>query len=42
MFGHGASLIDPNAAFDLFNGKYSAAVGTSAGNNRFSLLEPGI
>ena len=36
MFGHGASTVDPNAALDLFNGKYSASVGTSAGNNRFS------
>jgi ABC-type transport system substrate-binding protein len=36
MFGHGASLIDPEATLNLFNGRYSAAVGTSAGNNRFS------
>jgi ABC-type transport system substrate-binding protein len=36
MFGHGASLIDPEAALNLYNGKYSAAVGTTAGSNRFS------
>ena len=36
MFGHGASLIDPYATFELFHSRYSAAVGTSAGNNRFS------
>lgn len=36
MFGHGASLLDPYAAFELFHSRYSAAVGTSAGNNRFS------
>lgn len=36
MFGHGASLYDPYEAFNLFHGKYSNAIGTSAGNNRFS------
>jgi ABC-type transport system substrate-binding protein len=36
MFGHGASLVDPYAAFELFHSRYSAAIGTSAGNNRFS------
>jgi peptide/nickel transport system substrate-binding protein len=36
MFGHGASLKDPYAAFELFDGKYSTSIGTSAGNNRFS------
>jgi ABC-type transport system substrate-binding protein len=36
MFGHGASLVDPYAAFELFHSRYSAAVGTTAGNNRFS------
>jgi ABC-type transport system substrate-binding protein len=36
MFGHGASLVDPSAAFDLFHSRYSAAVGTTAGSNRFS------
>jgi ABC-type transport system substrate-binding protein len=36
MFGHGASLIDPYAAFELFHGRFSAQIGTTAGNNRFS------
>ena len=36
IFGHGASLKDPYAALELFHSKYSAAVGTTAGNNRFS------
>lgn len=36
MFGHGASLVDVSAVFDLYNGKYSAAIGTTAGSNRFS------
>jgi len=36
MFGHGASLVDPYAAFELFHGKFSAAIGTTAGSNRFS------
>jgi len=36
MFGHGASLKDPYAAFELFHSKYSAGIGTTAGNNRFS------
>jgi len=36
MFGHGASLQDPYAALELFHGRYSASIGTSAGNNRFS------
>lgn len=36
MFGHGASLKDPFEALNLFHGKYSASIGTSAGNNRFS------
>ena len=36
MFGHGASLLDPYAAFELFHGQFSEAIGTSAGNNRFS------
>jgi len=36
MFGHGASLKDPYAALELFHSKFSAAVGTTAGNNRFS------
>lgn len=36
MFGHGASLADPYEALNLFHGKYSDLIGTSAGNNRFS------
>ncbi|MDB5505364.1 MAG: transporter substrate-binding protein [Devosia sp.] len=36
MFGHGASLFDPYEALNLFHGKYSQAIGTGAGNNRFS------
>jgi peptide/nickel transport system substrate-binding protein len=36
MFGHGASLKDPYAAFELFHSKYAAAIGSTAGNNRFS------
>jgi peptide/nickel transport system substrate-binding protein len=36
MFGHGASTVDPYEAFNLYHSKYSAAIGTSAGNNRFS------
>ena len=36
MFGHGASLKDPYAALELFHGRFSQSIGTSAGNNRFS------
>lgn len=36
MFGHGASLVDPYAALELYHGRYSAAIGTTAGSNRFS------
>jgi len=36
MFGHGASLIDPYAAFELFHSRYGAPTGTVAGSNRFS------
>jgi peptide/nickel transport system substrate-binding protein len=36
MFGHGASLFDPFEALNLFHGKYSSGIGSSAGNNRFS------
>jgi peptide/nickel transport system substrate-binding protein len=36
LFGHGASLKDPYAAFELFHGRFSASIGTTAGNNRFS------
>jgi peptide/nickel transport system substrate-binding protein len=36
MWGHGASLRDPYAALELFHGKYSATLGTTAGSNRWS------
>jgi ABC-type transport system substrate-binding protein len=36
MFGHGASLKDPYAAFELYHSRFSNSVGTPAGNNRFS------
>jgi len=36
LSGHGASLKDPYAALELFHGRYSSAIGTSAGNNRYS------
>src|SRR5690606_34704381 len=36
MFGHGASLYDPYEALNLFHGRYSNPIGTSAGNSRFS------
>jgi peptide/nickel transport system substrate-binding protein len=36
MFGHGASMIDPYAAFELYNSKFSAPSGTTAGGNHFS------
>lgn len=36
LFGHGASLFDPFEALNLFHGRYSEAIGSSAGNNRFS------
>jgi peptide/nickel transport system substrate-binding protein len=36
MFGHGASLKDPYAALELYHSKYASAIGTTAGNNRFS------
>ena len=36
MFGHGASLLDPYAAMELFHGRFSNQIGTTAGNNRFS------
>ena len=38
MFGHGASLKDPYAAFELFHSRYSAALGSTAGSNRESFL----
>jgi len=36
MFGHGASLIDPYAAFELYASRFSSPVGTTAGGNHFS------
>ncbi|HMN63086.1 MAG TPA: hypothetical protein PJ988_22150, partial [Anaerolinea sp.] len=36
MFGHGASTVDPQAAIDLYNSRYSAPSGTTAGGNHFS------
>ena len=36
LFGHGASLKDPYATFELYHGRYSNAIGVAAGNNRFS------
>lgn len=36
MFGHGASLVDPYAAFELYHSRYAEPLGTTAGNNRFS------
>jgi ABC-type transport system substrate-binding protein len=36
MWGHGASLKDPYAALELFHGKFSAVLGTTAGSNRWS------
>ncbi len=36
MFGHGASLVDPYAAFELYHSRFSAPIGTAAGNGRFS------
>ncbi|MFK7800232.1 MAG: ABC transporter substrate-binding protein [Anaerolineae bacterium] len=36
MFGHGASLVDPYAALELYHGRFSEALGSPAGNNRFS------
>jgi peptide/nickel transport system substrate-binding protein len=36
LFGHGASLFDPFEAMNLFAGKYSTPIGTSAGNSRWS------
>jgi peptide/nickel transport system substrate-binding protein len=36
MFGHGASLKDPYAAFELYHSRFSEDIGVSAGNNRFS------
>jgi peptide/nickel transport system substrate-binding protein len=36
MFGHGASTVDPYAALNLYNSAYSSAIGTTAGNGRWS------
>jgi ABC-type transport system substrate-binding protein len=36
MWGHGASLKDPYAAFELYHGRFSADLGTTAGTNRWS------
>ncbi len=36
MWGHGASLKDPYAAFELYHGRFSADIGTTAGTNRWS------
>jgi ABC-type transport system substrate-binding protein len=36
MFGHGASLKDPYAAFELYHSRFSSAIGTTAGNGRWS------
>jgi peptide/nickel transport system substrate-binding protein len=36
LFGHGASLKDPFATLELYDGKYSAPNGASAGNGRWS------
>ncbi|MGA2377990.1 MAG: ABC transporter substrate-binding protein [Spirochaetia bacterium] len=36
MWGHGASLKDPYAALELYHGKFSAVLGTTAGSNRWS------
>lgn len=36
MFGHGASLVDPYAALELFHSKFSEPIGSTAGATRFS------
>jgi peptide/nickel transport system substrate-binding protein len=36
MYGHGASLVDPYAAFELYNGKFSAPINTTSGGNHLS------
>jgi peptide/nickel transport system substrate-binding protein len=36
MFGHGASLKDPYAAFELYHSRFSSPNGSSAGSNHFS------
>jgi ABC-type transport system substrate-binding protein len=39
MFGHGASLLDPYAAFELFHSRNSNPTGVSSGNARWSRYE---
>jgi len=36
MFGHGASMINPFAAFELYHSRFSSPIGTTAGGNHFS------
>jgi len=36
MFGHGASLIDPYAAFELFVSRFSMPLGNATGGNHYS------
>jgi peptide/nickel transport system substrate-binding protein len=36
MYGHGASLVDPYATFELYNGKFSAPINTTSGGNHLS------
>lgn len=36
MYGHGASLIDPYATFELYNGRFSSPIGTTSGGNHLS------
>jgi len=36
MYGHGASLIDPYAVFELYNGRFSKPIGTTSGGNQLS------
>ena len=36
MFGHGASLLEPYAALELYHSRFASPIGTTAGNNRFS------
>jgi peptide/nickel transport system substrate-binding protein len=36
LFGHGASLKDPYAAFELYSSRYSVPNGSAAGNGRWS------
>jgi ABC-type transport system substrate-binding protein len=36
MYGHGASLVDAYAVFELYNGKFSAPINTTSGSNHMS------